>query len=181
MAWVDWLIAFLMLMSVLAGVRNGFLRSASALIGLVMGLSLATWNYERLGRSLVALVRSEALANTLAFLLIAFLVMVLAAIIGKILSKAVHGVGLGCLDRLAGAVFGFFQGALVVMIFVLTALAFYPHASWLAEARLPRLFFGACHQTARVSPNELANRVRSGLRVLAGESPQWMHPGKGGL
>jgi len=26
MAWVDWLIAFLMLMSVLAGVRNGFLR-----------------------------------------------------------------------------------------------------------------------------------------------------------
>ena len=86
--------------------------------------------------------RIEAVANVIGFLLIALLVMGLAGIAGKILSKTVHRMGLGCLDRLAGAAFGFFQGALLVMLVILVAVAFFPQAHWLAEARLPRSFLG---------------------------------------
>jgi uncharacterized membrane protein required for colicin V production len=89
--------------------------------------------------------------------------------------------GLGCLDRLLGAAFGFLQGALLVMVVILVALAFYPNAQWLARAKLPKYFFAACHMTARMSPEEMADRIRHGLLVLEDESPQWLHPGKGGV
>jgi hypothetical protein len=34
--------------------------------------------------------------------------------------------------------------------------------------------------TARMSPEELATRIRHGLSILEDDSPQWMHPGSGG-
>ena len=62
------------------------------------------------------MLHSEMIADAIGFLLIAIVVMLLAGLLGSILSKAVHKVGLGCLDSLAGAVFGFFQGALLVTV-----------------------------------------------------------------
>ncbi|MGD0546573.1 MAG: CvpA family protein [Terracidiphilus sp.] len=180
MEWIDWAIVLFILLTVLAGLRNGFFRTVCAMVGLLLGLALACWNYEHLAHFLLAFVRIEALADVIAFLSIAVLVMGLAAIAGKVISKTVHGMGLGCLDRLAGGLFGFFQGALLVMLVILAALAFYPGARWLEQARLPRLFFGACHFSARMSPEELAYRLRHGLSVLEEEAPQWLHPGGGG-
>jgi membrane protein required for colicin V production len=181
MEWVDWAILLVMALSVLGGLAQGFFRSVCALGGLLLGLALAAWNYARLAAVLLPLVRIKPVANAIAFLLIALLVMGLAAILGKVLSKAFHQIGLGCLDRLAGAAFGFFQGVLLVTVIVLVAVAFFPEAHWLAEAKLPRLFFGACHLSTHVSPAELAERVRQGLRILQEESPRWLHPGSHGL
>jgi uncharacterized membrane protein required for colicin V production len=84
--------------------------------------------------------------------------------------------GLGCLDRLAGGVFGFFQGALLITIFILVVVAFFPKAQWLAQARLPKSFVGACHLSMRVSPAELSDKVREGLLMMEQHAPEWMHP-----
>jgi uncharacterized membrane protein required for colicin V production len=92
-----------------------------------------------------------------------------------------HQIGLGCLDKLAGGAFGFLQGALLVTVVILVAVAFFPKAHWLLDARLPRSFFGACHLSTHISPQELADRVRHGLTYLEEESPQWLHPNSGGL
>jgi hypothetical protein len=35
--------------------------------------------------------------------------------------------------------------------------------------------------TARMSPEEMADRIRHGLLVLEDESQQWLHSGKGGV
>jgi hypothetical protein len=64
-----------------------------------------------------------------------------------------------------------------VTLCILVTVAFFPHAQWLAEARLPRYFFGACHLSTHMGPAELAERVRDGLRMLEQESPWWLHPG----
>lgn len=176
MQWVDWAILLVMVLSVLGGLAQGFFRSICALGGLLLGLALAAWNYARLAALLLPLVRIKPLADTIGFLLIAILVMGLSALVGTVLHKTFHGMGLGCLDRLAGAVFGFFQGALLVMLIVLATVAFFPQAQWLAEAKLPRLFFGACHLSTHMSPAELADRVRHGLRLLEADSPRWLHP-----
>jgi len=103
-------------------------------------------------------------------------VMVVAGIIGSILSKTLHSIGLGCLDRIAGGVFGFFQGVLLVTLGILVTVAFYPQAHWLVEARLPRHFFAACHLSTHMSPTQLAERVKAGLKTLEGEMPSWLHP-----
>ena len=119
MAWVDWAIVIVLLLSVVGGLTQGFFRSVCALGGLVLGLALAAWNYDRLAACIMPIVHLEAVANTIAFLLIALLVMALTGLIGKVLSKTLHQMGLGCLDRLAGGVFGFFQGALLITLCIL--------------------------------------------------------------
>lgn len=179
MSWVDFAILIVLVLSVLGGLQQGFFRSACSLGGLVLGLLLAAWNYGLAAALLKPLVRFEPLANAIGFLLIALLVMVLAGIVGKILAKTMHQLGLGCLDRLAGAAFGLLQGVLLVTLCILVAVAFFPHSHWLAEARLPRQFFGACHLSTHMSPHELAQRVREGLRSLEEGAPAWLHPRDG--
>jgi membrane protein required for colicin V production len=181
MIWVDWIIVLVILLAVLTGIREGFFRSACSAAGLLLGLALAAWNYGRLAAWLMFFVRIEAVADVIGFLVIAFVVMALFGIAGQIMAKTVHGLGLGCLDRLLGAAFGFLQGALLVMVVILVTLAFYPRAHWLSRAKLPKYFFSACHMTARMSPEEMADRIRHGLLLLEDESPQWLHPGKGGV
>ncbi|MGP8225401.1 MAG: CvpA family protein [Terracidiphilus sp.] len=181
MIWVDWVIVLVIVLAVLVGIREGFFRSACSAAGLLLGLALAAWHYGSLAALLMFYVHDEAVADVIGFLAIAFAVMALFGMAGQFLAKTVHGMGLGCLDRLFGAAFGFLQGALLVMVVILVSLAFYPHTHWLVRAKLPKYFFAACHMTARMSPEEMADRIRHGLLVLEEETPQWLHPGKGGV
>lgn len=176
MTLVDWIILLLLACAVIGGLVQGFFRSVCSLGGLVLGLVLAAWNYARLAAVLLPVVRVAAVADTIAFLLIALLVMALIGLIGNLLARALRLLGLGWLDALAGAVFGFFQGVLLVVIGILVVVAFFPQVQWIANARLPRMFFGACHVSANVTPSELGQRIRSGLRTWESESPRWMHP-----
>ncbi len=178
---VDWIIVVILVGAVLGGIAQGFLRSVFGLGGLVLGLVLGAWNYGRIGRALMPVVHSEEIADTVGFLLIALVVMLLAGLLGALLSKAIHKVGLGCLDSLAGAVFGFFQGAVLVTVCLLITMAFFPGSPLLAQARLPKYFFGACDLGANVSPDVLAKRIRAELNHLEKVSPTWMHPGKNGV
>lgn len=176
MTWIDWAIVIVLAGSVMGGFSQGFFRSVCSLLGLFFGLAIAAWNYARVASVLLPIVRSEALADALGFLLIAFLIMMIAQIAGAVTSKTIHHLGLGCLDRIAGGVFGFLQGALLITIGILAVVAFYPKAQWLVEAKLPKLFFGVCHLSTRVTPKDLSDRVHDGLIMMEQNSPEWMHP-----
>jgi membrane protein required for colicin V production len=173
---VDWAIVLVLALTVMGGLAQGFFRSIFALGGLLLGLALASWNYGLVAAMLLPVVRIEAVANAVGALLIALFVMGVAGFAGSILARAIHCMGLGCLDKIAGAVFGFLQGALLVTLLILVTVAFFPRAHWLADARLPRFFFGACHLSTRMSPADLAAQVQERLKMLEQESPQWMHP-----
>lgn len=173
---VDWIIVAILAASVIGGLAQGFFRSAFSLGGLILGLILAAWNYHWVSAILVTFLRSSMISNAVAFLLIAIVVMAVAHLAGGLLSKLFHTIGLGCLDRLAGGLFGLFQGALLVTLCILVTLAFFPGAEWLTQSKLPRHFFGACHLSTHVSPSGLAERVRQELKTLEATSPQWMHP-----
>jgi membrane protein required for colicin V production len=140
---------------------------------------LAAWNYSYLTPMFQPIVKIEAVANAIGFLLIALAVMAIANLVGNILAKMMHRMGLGCIDAMAGAAFGFVQGALLVLVCLLVVLAFFPGQHWMAEARLPKLFLGACHVSTHLSPGELGDRVRNGLLLLEHESPEWMRPKSG--
>jgi membrane protein required for colicin V production len=178
MTLVDWIIIAILAGAVIAGIAQGFLRSVFSLGGLLLGLVIAAWNYDSVGGLIKKVVHSREVADAIAFLLIAILVAAVAAIVGAFLSKVFHKMGLGCLDRLAGAIFGFFQGAVLVTVCILVTVAFFPETQWLTQATLPRYFFGACHLSANVTPSMLSERVRDDLNRLERESPIWMHPGK---
>ena len=179
MTWVDWTIVIVLAAATVDGLAQGFLCSVCSLGGLVLGLLLAAWNYGRVAALLTPWLRIQPVADAIGFLLIALVVMAAANLAGSVVTKTLRHIGLGCLDRLAGGVFGLLLGALLVTLAILVIVAFFPQAHWLAESRLPRLFFGICHLSTHLSPADLAEKVRDGLKTLEQQSPQWMHPHKG--
>jgi membrane protein required for colicin V production len=164
-----------MVSAVIAGMVQGFFRSVCSLGGLLLGLAVAAWNYDRLAGVFLPLFRIPAVANTIAFLLIALLIMALIGVIGNLLAKAFKMIGLGWLDGIAGGIFGFFQGVVLVVVFILVIVAFFPQEQWLAEATLPRMFFGALHVSTHMTPSELSSKVHSGLRSIEEESQRLLH------
>ncbi len=175
MDWVDWIILAVLVVSALAGLAQGFFRTVCSLLGLILGVLLADWNYPRVATVFQPMVRIQALADAIGFLLIALAVMVIANVIGGFMKKLFHWMGLGCLDTLGGALVGIVQGVLLVTVCILATVAFLPQTAWLTQARLPKEFFGALHLSTQVSPGDLSARVRAGLKSLEQESPQWLH------
>ena len=177
MTWIDWAILLLLAGAAIGGLRQGFFRSVCSLLGLIVGIALACWNYGSVAALILPMVRISPITNAIGFLLIALATGIVFAILGLILRQTSRGVGLGCLDILGGGVIGLLQGLALVMIAILAAVAFFPNAHWLSESRLPRQFFGALHVSTHVTPQELAEKLRQGLWLLDQESPSWMHTG----
>jgi len=174
---VDWIILAGLVIATLGGLAQGFFRSFFGLAGLVVGFMVATWNYARVGKIFLPIVRVEAVAHAIGFLIIILLVMLLGAVVGGFLEKTFRWAGLGCIDTLLGAILGFLQGVVIVMVFVVVTLAFFPGTSWLIDAKIPPMFFAACHASMNMSPKELNDRVQGELIKLKRESPEWMRPG----
>ena len=175
MTWVDWVIVVIIAGAVIGGISQGLLRSLCSLFGLISGLLLAAWNYGRIAAVIKPLVKIDAVANAIGFLLIALLVMAIANLVGLIISTTARKIGLGCLDHLLGALFGFVQGALLIMLSILVVLAFFPKAQWLAEASLPKYFYGACETVTHLSPAELAHRIHHGIDSMKEHAQDWIH------
>jgi membrane protein required for colicin V production len=176
---VDWAVIAILIVAILSGLAQGFFRSVCGLGGLILGLAVAAWNYHRLAATLLRFLRVEAVANVVAFLLIFILVVAIAGFIGHLLAKTFKLIGLGWLDGLAGGAFGLIQGAVIITVLILVAVAFFPQeAHWLADAQLPRQFFGATHMSSHITPSNLGDRIRSGLREWENKSPEWLHPGQ---
>jgi membrane protein required for colicin V production len=176
MTWVDWAIVIVLAGATIGGISQGLLRSVCSLCGLVFGLLAAAWNYGRVAAVMMPVVRNGPVADAIGFLLIALVIVAIANLVGYIISGTARKIGLGCLDRLAGMVFGFVQGAVLVTLCIMVVLAFFPKSTWLAEAKLPRYFVGACSTTTHLSPGELANRVRHGINEMEERAPKWIHP-----
>src|SRR5271170_1042098 len=150
MAIVDWVIAAIVILAVIGAAKNGFFVEAFSLAGVVLGLLIASWNFQRLMPALLQVIHNPAVAEAIAFLLIALSIMIIAGVVGRILHGTVRSIGLGWLDRLVGAAFGFLKGCIVVTLGVMALAAFYPQSGWLDHSRLAPYFLSAAHTTTEI-------------------------------
>ena len=176
MALVDWIILVVLVVSVLSAAKNGFFLEIFSLAGVVAGLWIASWNYQRLLPWITRWIHSLAAAEALSFLLVAFGVMIAAAILGRAIRWSVHSIGLGWADRVIGAVFGLLKGCALVTLAVLTVAAFLPKAPWFQRSILAPYFLSAAHQASIVTPYELGERIRQGVVIIRNAQPQWLKP-----
>lgn len=173
---MDIVIVLMLVLSAIAGFQSGLIRSVASLIGLVLGFSIASWNYGYVAAQLSQHIQNPALSSAISFCLIALLVMVVVGALGYILKTLIHAVGLGWLDRLIGLFFGLVSGAVLVTILIVVLAAFYPSTNWLDGSRLTRYFLGSAHISVNVTPDELKQRIVDGLNLLEQHSPQWLRP-----
>ncbi|MCL1885787.1 MAG: CvpA family protein [Dehalococcoidia bacterium] len=111
MNWLDTLILVTLAAGVIGGLTIGIVRSLVNLVGLLFGIFLAGRCYETVGHWLV-FIDNTSVANTVGFVLIVLVVMIIAGIICALLRKWMSTVFLGCLDRLLGGIVGLFIGAM---------------------------------------------------------------------
>jgi membrane protein required for colicin V production len=173
---MDVVIVLLIALSAVVGFQSGLIRSVFSLVGLILGFSIASWNYARVAAQLTPYTHNPALSNVISFCLIALLVMVAVGALGYMLKTVIHAVGLGWLDRITGLFFGVLSGAVLVTVLIVVLAAFYPSTNWLDGSRLTRYFLGSAHISVNVTPDELKQRIVDGLNVLEKDSPAWLRP-----
>lgn len=173
---VDVVILLMLVASSLLGFRSGLIQSVCSLIGLIAGIAIASWNYQLVAFHLEPLIHNHSLANVAGFCIIAFLVMILAGLLGMIIRSVVRGVGLGWLDHTMGLIFGVLRGALLATLCVVLLAAFVPDTTLLSGARLAPYFLGFSQVTITITPGELKKKIEDGLQALKKDSPRWLDP-----
>ena len=173
---VDWVIAIVLVVSILSAAKAGLIVEVFSLAGLILGLLLASWDYQRLTPWFGSWIHSPALVEVLAFVAIVVATLIVAAVAGRIVRWSVKSVGLGWADRLAGAAFGFVKGCVLVTIAAMVVAAFWPRATWFRQSRLAPDFLSMARWAAVVTPSDLGDRIRSGVVVLRKAEPEWLKP-----
>jgi membrane protein required for colicin V production len=165
---LDWLLALLLVYSVVRAAFRGFFQEVFALGGLILGFLFACWFY-----------RSAApqLAEFAAFVLILIATMIVATLLGKLLRSTASAIGLGIADRLLGALFGLLRGGLLGLSLLLAITAFLPTAPWVQTSFLAPYFLRAAHAVSFVMPADLKLRLLDGLHHIKHTTPDWIKSG----
>jgi membrane protein required for colicin V production len=121
-------------------------------------------------------VHSPGVAEAIAFVVIAVAVMVLAGLAGRLIRWSVRSIGLGWADRFIGAIFGLLKGCVLVTLGIMAIAAFLPHATWLEQSKLAPYFLSVAHEASVVTPSELGERIREGVKVIRDAQPDWLKP-----
>ena len=159
----DWLLVAVVVVSAAMAFGKGLIRVLFSLAGLIVGLLVASWNYQSVGDRLHPWVASVPVAQVLAFLTIILVNWFLFAIIAGIVRRAVKAVGLGFVDRLFGAVFGAVRGVLLGLAMLMALAAFAPGSSWARESVLAPYFLEGAHAVSFVVPQHFEWRMAQSI------------------
>jgi membrane protein required for colicin V production len=174
--YLDWFLVVVVLISTVTAFRRGFINVLFSLGGFIVGILVASWNYPVLANSLHRVVLNYALAQVLAFVLIAVLVIVFFAIVAGLLGKTVKAIGLGFVDRLLGAAFGLVRGLLIGLAAMMAVTAFVPQATWVQNSQLAPYFLQGIHAVSFVVPQHFQDQISAGAKYLLHETPELFRP-----
>ena len=173
----DWFLVAVLAVSTFAAFTRGIVKVLFSLAGLIAGLLLASWNYPVVAESLHRYITSFAVAQVAAFLLILVGVALLFSFLARIVRKAVSTVGLGFLDRLFGAAFGFVRGLLLGCAVMMAIAAFLPGTTLVQGSRLAPYFLSGAHAISFLVPEHLQQLIANGARDLLKQTPElFRHP-----
>ena len=119
-SYLDLFFAIPLLWGIVRGLMSGFVRSLSIFIGLILGVYLAQIYAPELSPTISEwFTLSARQCLSLAYVVIFIAVMLLVAIVARILDKFLHLILLGWLNKLLGALFGFFKWAIILSFFIM--------------------------------------------------------------
>ena len=124
MNWLDFILAAVLVISIVNGLKEGFARTAIGFGAFILALFCGLWFYGLAGARLEEYLGSTQAANLIGFLVIFIGILILGALAGHLLDRVLKAAQLSWLNRLLGGLFGFVRGALVAAVIVLGAMAF---------------------------------------------------------
>lgn len=116
---IDIIIAVLLAIGFIGGLRDGLVKQVAGLAGLIVGLLVGRTMYMPVGSWLRGVFGSSTeVAHIVAFLLILVIVPLLFAFVGWLISKFLSAISLGWLNRLLGSIVGALKYTLFVGVII---------------------------------------------------------------
>ena len=109
MNWLDILIAILIVVSIVGGLKAGIIKVLFTIAGLIIGVVLAG-NCSGALADKLGFISDSRTAGIVAFILIMLVVMIVAAVLAFVIRKIASAVLLGWVNHLGGAVLGLLLG-----------------------------------------------------------------------
>lgn len=167
----DYIIAGVVVLSVVWGALRGFVREIVALASWVIGIWIA-WRFSGfLHPYLGGLLDSPAQKAWAARVIVLLAVLLLGNLTGALLGWIMHtAAGLGMMDRLLGSLFGLCRGAVIVGFAAMVGRALQlDNEPWWTQARLMPYVEAAEHSLEAVSGHHPEVRHRFELPAVSGE------------
>lgn len=131
---IDVIIAVLLAVGLISGLRDGLVKQVAGLAGLIGGLLLGRAFYMPVGAWLTGLFgMSVEAAHITAFVLILILVPLLFSLVGWLVSKILSAICLGWINRLLGGLVGVLKFALFAGVIITGIEIFDQRDSLIAE------------------------------------------------
>lgn len=133
MTWVDYVVAGILVASVLLGIWRGLVREVLSILAWVIAfLASSLFAGPLAARIPPSLIESPEVRTFASYAALFIGTLFATALVALLVSRLVHAVGLSTLDRALGGLFGAARGVLVVVALVLLAgLTGLPHqAAW---------------------------------------------------
>jgi membrane protein required for colicin V production len=162
----DWAIVAVVALNVILAATHGFFAEAFSMAGLVVGYVVAAWRYKRLAEWFTTFLKSQLVAEIIAFLIIFFAILLLFSIVGRAARRLMKAAGLSGFDRFLGALLGVLKGGLMVAVVLMGITAFTPTSQLLDKSVLAPYFLVVGRAAIWLAPSELRARFYEGLDFL---------------
>lgn len=118
MNWIDLIIVVILIIAVVRGFTDGFVREVASLVALILGI----WGAIRFssftaGKLYEWFDMSGQYVGIISFLITFGVIVIIIHFIGIIADKVINAASLGFLNRILGMVFGLFKSVLILSVF----------------------------------------------------------------
>lgn len=168
MNWIDLMLAMLMIVSIVSGLKLGFTRTAIGLVAAVLGLIFGLHYYRAVAVSLRPHISHSTAADVAGFLIVFVGITILGEVVSGMLARFIRSTDLVWVDRALGGAFGVVRGFLFGAIMIWGVMAFLPAQPKLvlSQSRLAPCVMDAARRVADASPDEVKRTFRQSYRDL---------------
>ncbi|ADW69464.1 CvpA family protein [Granulicella tundricola] len=176
----DWFLVVILVISTIAAFMRGLIRSLLSLVGFILAIVVASWNYLSFASYLGRWILNFTVAEIIAYLTILIVITIAFSMLANLLRKTASAVGLGFLDRLLGAAFGVLRGFLAGVAAMMAIAAFSPNSEWVKNSQLTPYFLEGAHAVSFVVPPRFEQQIAQGATHLLQQTPDLLksHPRK---
>jgi membrane protein required for colicin V production len=161
--WLDWILAVVVVGSVLAAILKGFVRELISLASVVAGLVIAALGYQRAALWFDDLTRSHNVALGLGFLVLFVGTLLVGALVSVLARKLIQKAGLQWFDRFLGGVFGLVRGVVVNCILLMVLVAFAIKSEAVQKSALAPYVTTGARVIALAMPADLKAEFKAGF------------------
>ncbi len=161
--WLDWVLAVVVVSSVVAAALKGFVRELISLAAMVVGLLVAALGYQRTAIWFDDLTRSHEVALGVAFLALFVGVLIIGALVSFLARKLIQKVGLQWFDRFLGALFGLVRGVVISCVLLMTMMAFALKSEIVHSSRMAPYVVVGARLIVKVMPGDLRSQFMNGF------------------